>query len=185
MTAMALLRGPDFETLFTSFNHTAWRLEVRESYYEKTELQQFVTSGPDAVDLRWLQPWYALIRSHAQARRRVERVRVVSEPHSDYTRFGLWLAGGNVAAGEDVRYLPRARATELRLPNEDFWLFDSRRLYVLHYDSKDDLLGAEEVTDLRRIVDAAASRDVAWHHATPWAQYAETHGLVGKPRRSA
>lgn len=179
MAAMALLLEPDFEALFSSFEHTAWRLEVRESYYEKAELQQFATGGPDAVDLTWVQPWYALIRSHAQAGRRVERVRVVSEPHSDYTRFGLWLAEGNVAAGEDIRYLPRARAAKLRLPSEDCWLFDSRRLYVLHYDVDDTLFGAEEVTDLKRIVEAAASRDAAWHYAIPRAQYAAAHGLVG------
>ena len=34
------------------------------------------------------------------------RVRVVSEPHDDYTRFLLDLARINVAAGEDIRYLP-------------------------------------------------------------------------------
>ena len=38
----------------------------------------------------------------------MERVRVVSEPHSDYTRFGIDLARRlNVPAGEDIRYLPR------------------------------------------------------------------------------
>ena len=101
----------------------------------------------------------------------MERVRVVREPHSDYTRFGMDLASRlNVPSGEDIRYLPRRRADELDLPGEDFWLFDSCRVAVLHFDG-DVLLGAELVTDPAVVVRRCYWRDVAWHYAVPLDQY--------------
>jgi len=47
------------------------------------------------------------------------------------------VAQHNVAAGEDIRYLDRDRAEDL--PGHDYWLFDSSRLYRLHFDEDDDL----------------------------------------------
>jgi Family of unknown function (DUF6879) len=41
-------------------------------------------------------------------------------------------AGLNIAAGEEVRWLPRRRASDLRLPGNDFWLLDE--LTGQHHD---------------------------------------------------
>lgn len=184
----ALLAGDDFEALFSQFAHTAFRLEVRESYagmpYEVEPLRQFL-NGVGPVDLEWTKGYRALVAEHAAAGRRVTRVRIVSEPWSDYTRFGVWLAAGTIAAGEDIRYLPRAHPAVGDLPNHDYWLFDSHRLYVLHFTEDDNLIGAEPVTDLARIVAANAARDAAWHYAEQRDQYAERHGLDDQRRASA
>jgi hypothetical protein len=183
-----LLSGDDFEALFTRFAHTAFRLEVRESYagmtYEVEPLRQFLT-GEDPVDLEWTKGYRALVAEHAAAGRRITRVRVVSEPWSDYTRFGVWLAAGTNAAGEDIRYLSRAHPAVKALPDVDFWLFDSTRLYVLHFTTANDLIGAEPVTDPARIVAANAARDAAWHYAETRDAYAERHGLDDQRRPSA
>ncbi len=45
-------------------------------------------------------------------------------------------AAVNIAAGEQVRWLPRRRAVDLCLPVNDYWLFDNR-LLRLHYFSGD------------------------------------------------
>ena len=167
MSKQEFLSGDAFEALFTSFQKTAFRLETRESYYEKDEMSAFLSEGPDAVPAGFLDEWYALIRSHVKAGRQVRRVRVVSEPHSDYTKFGLWLAKRNVAAGEDIRYLPRPRAQALGLPNIDYWLIDSNRMYLVHFADDDSLLGAEHIEDPDRIRQAQEWRDIAWQHAIP------------------
>lgn len=183
-----LLAGDDFEALFTAFRHTAFRLEVRESYagmpYEVEPLRQFL-AGEDPVDLTWTVGYRALVSEHAAAGRRMTRVRVVSEPWSDYTRFGVWLAAGTNEAGEDIRYLPRQHPVTPRLPGFDYWLFDSSQLYVLHFTDDDNLIGAEHMTDPARIVAANAARDAAWHHAEQRDEYAERHGLDDKRRPSA
>jgi hypothetical protein len=164
---MPLLTGPDFRQLFHSFEHTAFRLEVRDSYYEKEQLSQFLAGG--RVDLSYMDSWLAQIVKLRVAGKRIERVRVVSEPHSDYTRYGLWLCRYNLQAGEDIRYLARDKA--VGLPDHDYWLFDSSRLYIVRFNDQDELLGAEPVDDREAIIQAGAWRDSAWHQAVPYEQY--------------
>jgi hypothetical protein len=50
----------------------------------------------------------------------VRRARVVSEPVSEYIRWEHYVTHANVTAGEDVRWLPRRRATDIPLPGNDF-----------------------------------------------------------------
>ena len=100
------------------------------------------------------------------------RVRVVTEPHTDYIRFGLLLAGLSAAVGEDIRYLPRDQAKDLDLPDHDFWLMDSAKVGILRFSDNDDLLGAEIHDDPVLVVRHCYYRDVAWHHAIPYAEFA-------------
>jgi hypothetical protein len=167
-----LLAGEDFRQLFHSFEHTAFRLEVRESYYEQQQLRQFLAGGP--VDLSYMDSWLAQIVKLRVAGKRVERVRVVSEPHSDYTRYGLWLCRYNLQAGEDIRYLERSQA--VGLPDHDYWLFDSQRLYIVRFTDDDELLGAETIEDPAAVIQANLWRDAAWHRANPYHEYAKMSG---------
>lgn len=164
---MTLLTGEDFFDLFRTFEHTAYRLEVRDSYYEKEQLGQFVAG--QRVNISYMEEWLALMVQARVEGKRVERVRVVSKPYSDYTRYGLWLCQYNTQAGEDIRYLERDQAAGL--PNHDYWLLDSTRLYIVHFGDGDELLGAEPVEDVAAVVQAGAWRDVAWHYATPYREY--------------
>ncbi|WP_380280868.1 DUF6879 family protein [Kitasatospora purpeofusca] len=77
-------------------------------------------------------------------------------------------AGRNCAVGEDIRYLRRADADRLGLPEEDTWLFDSRVIALLHFDPDDDLTGVELITDPVQLARACQVRDAAWHFATPY-----------------
>jgi hypothetical protein len=158
---MALLTGQDFFDLFRTFAHTAYRLEVRESYYEKEQLGQFVARVP--VDLSYMEDWLALMVRLKVEGKRVERVRVVSRPLSDYSRYGLWLSQYNIQSGEDIRYLDRVDAAGL--PDHDYWLLDSSRLYIVRFTDTDELLGAEPVEDPVAVVQHNLWRDAAWHRA--------------------
>ena len=94
----------------------------------------------------------------------MHRVRIISLPPSDYSRYGLYVCQRwNIPAGEDIRYLDRTDAAGL--PDHDFWLFDSCRLYLMHYDDHDAPLGAEFIEHPAEVVRHNYFRDVAWHHA--------------------
>jgi hypothetical protein len=108
-----------------------------------------------------------MMRRRTALGQRMARVRIVAEPHSDYTRFGIDLARINVAAGEDIRYLPRAKAMGLDLPSHDFWLIDSRRVAILHFGDDDVLLGAEIATGPTVVARHSGWRDMAWRAAVP------------------
>ncbi|WP_431920449.1 DUF6879 family protein [Nonomuraea jabiensis] len=163
---------PEFTELVLSFRHTAFRLEVRDRYNEPSEadtVRRFDETG--SVDTSYLEAWADTIRERTGQGQRMERVRVVSEPHTPYTRFGLALAAQNIAAGECIRYLPRHQASGLDLPGHDFWLIDSTTLLILRFDDDDRLLGADVVTDPAVVVKHCYYRDVAQHHAISWREY--------------
>ena len=63
------------------FEHTAFRLEVRDRYdapYENESLRRFLAGEQD--DLPWMQSWLAMLRDLTAQGRRFARVRVVSMP---------------------------------------------------------------------------------------------------------
>jgi hypothetical protein len=179
---MSLLVDEDFFDLFRTFKHTAFRLEVRESYYEKKQLGQF--RAGERVDLTYMEAWLALIVQLRVEGKRIERVRLVSQPFSDYTQYGLWLCQYNIQAGEDIRYLLRDHAAGL--PNHDYWLLDSSRLYVVRFTDKDELLGAEPVEEpVADIVQHCFWRDAAWHQAIPYAEFVKAAGIAVEHSPSA
>lgn len=104
-----------------------------------------------------------MLREATAVGRRFTRVRVVTLPLTDYSRFGVWCAQFTNDAGEDIRYLDRARAAGL--PSHDYWLFDSRKLVRMHFDDDDVFLGGEVVEDPAVIVQHNYWRDLAGHHA--------------------
>ncbi len=172
---MTMLTGRHFRDLFRTFAHTAYRLEVRESYYEKEQLGQFVAGEP--VDLSYMEEWLGLMVQLRVEGKRVERVRVVSRPFSDYTRYGLWLSRYNIQSGEDIRYLDREDAAGL--PDHDYWLLDSSRLYIVRFTDTDELLGAEPIEDPAAVVQHNLWRDAAWHRAIRRHEFVAATGIRG------
>ena len=69
----------------------------------------------------------------------LRRARIVSEPVSEYVRFEYDCTFMNVAAGENVRWRPRRRATDLALPGNDFWLVDGQLLVVIHFTGEGEV----------------------------------------------
>lgn len=111
----------------------------------------------------WFQNWLTMIREVSAEGRRFSRVRVVSLPLTDYSRFGVFCSQHTNAAGEDIRYLGRDAAAGL--PDYDYWLFDSRKLVRMHFDDDDTFLGGEIIEDPVVIVKHNYWRDAAWHRA--------------------
>ncbi|WP_216216441.1 DUF6879 family protein [Amycolatopsis aidingensis] len=166
----------EFQRLFTEFEHTAFRLEVRDRYNvddEIEEVRRFHAGEPDNPTSG--KYWMDNIRKVAEAGMLFERVRVVSLPLTDYSRFGLWSCQDNIAAGEDIRYLTRDAAQGVDLPSHDYWLFDSRKLVRMHFDEDDRPLQHEVITDPETIVQHNYWRDVAWHYAVQRDDFAKEH----------
>lgn len=161
---MALISGPAFVDLFRTFAHTTRRLETRDRYDSPTEqepLRRFLAGEPE--DLTWFQNWSGIVKQATGDGKIFQRVRAVTVPLSDYSRYGLSLARHNIAAGEDIRYLDRAEANGL--PALDFWVFDSSRVAQLHFTDGDQLLGAEIITDPVIVVERSATLDDAVHRS--------------------
>jgi hypothetical protein len=156
--------------LFATFERSAFRLETRDRYNvpsERESLQRFLAGHPDQDYARG-RLWYETTRQAAAEGRPYSRVRVVTVPLGDYSRYALWCARDNIAAGEDIRYLDRARAADLGLPVDpplDAWLFDDARVAVLHFDDEDAFIGVELDEDPATVSRYQAWRELAWKHA--------------------
>ncbi|MFJ8036047.1 DUF6879 family protein [Streptomyces sp. NPDC096032] len=162
----------EFDGMFTTLRHSAWRLETRRRYAwdeQQDTYRQFLAEGRVAWDLD--DPWCRERREQAALGKRFERVRVLDEPPTHGQRYLLDNARRNAAVGEDIRILVRSQADELRLPCEDFWLFDARVVALLHFDDADEMTGVELITDPVQVLRYAQAREAAWHHAVPFDQF--------------
>ena len=148
----------EFQAQFGTFSYSAFRLET---------LQQYVGTGRD-------DQWIAHLKISRRWGKTHQRVHVVTEPLTAAMREEL-TAGyeGNAAAGEDIRVLSIAGPDEWPhdLPKQDFWLFDSSKLYLMNYEIGGAWAGAERIHDPLAIVNACRVRDAAFHRAVPWHAY--------------
>ncbi|MFK0137830.1 DUF6879 family protein [Streptomyces murinus] len=158
--------------LFREFRHTAWRLETRRGYasdrrgpkWTRWQAGEDISAGTSG--------WLENVAEQTAAGKRFERVRLVDEPATEGQRFLLACAPANVAAGEDIRNLTRAQAARLRLPDDDFWLFDSKTVARFAFDEDDVTLGVYITEDPAEVLTACQTRDAAWHHAVPTGEFA-------------
>ncbi|MFJ1861438.1 DUF6879 family protein [Streptomyces anulatus] len=163
----------EFEGLFRTFSHSAWRLETRRRFAsdEATNTyRQFVETG--VVDWPVEDPYCELIRSQTAQGKRVDRVRIVDHPPTAGQLYLLNNAKRNSGLGENIRNVWRVDANRLQLPATDFWLFDSQLAAKLRFDDEDHLVDVELTTEPAEVVRYAAIRDAAWHHAVPYEEFA-------------
>jgi hypothetical protein len=144
---------------------------MRDSYTpEDPQFRKWKSGIPRPVPA--VPAWYDLVREHAARGVRFRRARVVSEPVSDYIRFEHEATAGlNVAAGEDVRWLPRRRASDLLLPGNDFWLFDDRLIRFHHFDGDGRIVEDELSSDPALISRVMTAFEAVWERAVPHADY--------------
>lgn len=163
----ALLTEQQLGELLTSFQRTAFRFETRDRYNSdvgRESFRRFLAGEPD--DHAWHRPWLEMIRSDRRRGKRWMRVRIVSVPVSEWTRYAMQVARLSIAAGDDIRYLSRTAAKQLGLEPYDAWLLDDERLVCLCFDDSDDTFkGAEVVIDGDVVQRHRAWRDLAWQHA--------------------
>jgi hypothetical protein len=111
------------------------------------------------------------VREATQAGKSITRVRVVTVPHSDYTRWGLTVAPLNIEAGEDLRWLPRHRAVGIDFPEHDYWLFDDNRVVFTVFAEDGRFVGGTGESDPEIIEQCRKVHQRVWALAIPHEQY--------------
>ncbi|MET8874436.1 DUF6879 family protein [Nocardia sp. NPDC004604] len=168
---MLLVHGPAADDLFRKCRHEAFHLEVRDTYAVASEsegLRRFLAGEPDPTDYGQ-RPWAQFMRETVGRGVTVRRVRVVTVPHSDYQRWLLSITVSNVAAGEDIRYVPRHHAGNV--PPDDWWLFDDELVAFNLVDRDGRPAGMAVTSDLEIVDRCRGVRDRLWALATPYADY--------------
>ncbi|MFF0860880.1 DUF6879 family protein [Nonomuraea sp. NPDC003560] len=155
--------------LLSTFTTSAFRFELRERYNSAVGAEPFRKwQAGELDDYAWHRSWMDKISRDVAAGKSWQRVRIVSVPPSEYTRYGIDVARLSVQAGEDIRYLRRDIAEQIGLQPYDAWLLDDVRLIRLHFSDVDDTFaGAELVTDTEVVLRHREWRDLALRHAQP------------------
>ena len=102
----------------------------------------------------------------------VRRARIVSEPVTDFIKYEYDLTEGlNLAAGEDVRWLPRRAASDIALPGNDFWVFDNRLVRFNYFAGNGEERGDELVNDEAVVRLCVSAFESVWQRAIPHRDY--------------
>lgn len=164
------------DKFLTTFHREALHLEMRDVYATDIEKDRFATwlageALDPAAEAAWWQPWFGLMKRNTDAGKTLRRLRIVSEPVSDYIRFEWLDAAQLVRAGEDVRWLPRRKASTLLLPGNDFWMFDQQTVVFTHFSGDGHVLDHEITTDPTILTQCAETFELAWRIAIPHHAY--------------
>ncbi|MCX2970583.1 MULTISPECIES: DUF6879 family protein [Streptomyces] len=165
-----------FDELLDSAERSAVHLEMRDVYavsHENEHFRMWKETGvrPTDPDSPYWKAWTTLIRRTVARGVQVRRARIVSEPVSEYVRYGYAGAPVNLAAGEQVRWLPRRRASDIALPGNDFWLIDDRLIRWNHFTGDGASAGGEMCDDPAVANLCATAFESVWARAVPHSEF--------------
>jgi hypothetical protein len=165
-----------FLDLLAGCSRSAVHLEMRDAYAVDYESGPFADWRAgfrhDPADRQsWWRPWLDLVAETVGRGVAIRRARIVSEPVSEYIRYEHSGTFTNVAAGEQVRWLPRRQASDIALPGNDFWLFDGRLVQWNHFAGDGSSQGPEltDAPDAVKLCDTAF--ETVWGRAVPHDKY--------------
>lgn len=172
---MRLLHGADeLRPVFATAERSAFHLETQDDYASASESESLTAFRADeTIDPggEWFSGWTNHVAATVARGVAVRRARIVTEPHTLYTRYLLALSRHNVAAGEGIRYLARHDAEPSDSATDDFWLFDERAVAFSLVDTQGFWVGAGLTDEPAIVAHAVAVRDRVWAAATPFEEY--------------
>jgi hypothetical protein len=172
MVDVDLLTGESFNQLFRDFKRSAFHLEMQDEYTVTEEIEPFRKwrlGEPD--DYEWIQEWHELIKAATASGKTVSRARVVTEPVTEYIRFEHAMARFNVAAGEQLYWVPRHLTAGIQFPDHDYWLLDEETVAFNVFAPDGSSFKAKIATDPAAIEQCLRVRDQVLAVGIPHEQY--------------
>jgi hypothetical protein len=154
--------------LFETFTSSAFRLETLPEYRVPQEVESVAAwrAGKPKPTSHAERPWLTTVRNAVARGARMQRVRLVSPPLTEYQeRQFAWAYPENSEAGESILILDHDVPGLLAV---DFWLFDETTAVVLEYDDAGRFLRpvvAATVAPYRQ------ARDMALKSSAPFREY--------------
>ncbi|MFJ9886599.1 DUF6879 family protein [Streptomyces sp. NPDC091287] len=162
---------PDFTALLRSAERSAVHLEMRDSYMADPLFDAW-REGRDVELPEEYRQWQELVGETTARGVTLRRVRIVSEPVTDYIRWEHSLtARHNIAAGEIVRWLPRRLSSDLALPGNDLWSIDDERVLFHWFTGDGEWAGHEVNEDHATVKMVVASVEALWDRAIPHEEF--------------
>jgi len=147
---------------------------MRDGYMREEQFDRWQATGrptvmaADPEDAAWISTVSDAVRRGVS----VQRARIVSTgPVSAYVAWEhATTQACNLAAGEEVRWLPRRDASMLTLPGNDFWIFDDLVVWN-HFTGDGEWLGVELTEDAAALALCLASFEAVWSLAVDHSEF--------------
>lgn len=150
---------------------TRLKLELRDRYAVDAAILDAWRRGDSETVRARHEGFISRLIAEASAGVTQRRIKVISEPPSEYMRFALDLAGAAVDAGEEIRWLPRRRTSSLLLPGNDCFLLDDKFVIFNVLDGEDGRLEQQLWTDADMVERCRSALKAAWSLAIPHHDY--------------
>ena len=171
---MQLYTSEQMGDLFATAKTRAAHLETRDEYKSASEdaaMRRFLDTGADPGG-EWFTSWAQRVQGMTGRGVTVQRARIVTVPVTRYTSYLLALTPHNIAAGEDVRWVPRDQARPQDAAADDFWLLDDHTVAYSVFTADDDWWsGCAATTDPVIVGYACMLWDRVWGNATEHEQF--------------
>lgn len=175
------------------FTQSAFRLETLQAYEvasDGSDYRRYLDGEPTWTPER-KQPWLdQLAAERAQGLNR-HRVRVVTHPVSDYTRYECeWGYAPNVQAGETVRIFEvDTWPGQGEFGTGDYWLVTDKDgatwAAMMRYGLDGQFVGAVEVLAPTLLAELVDQRRELWEQAEPFTTWWERHPELHRARVQA
>jgi len=147
----------NLEHAFHNYKQDAIRIEVLPTFLipKEAEALRAIRSGRQP-DFDFMNGWHSRLDMVTKKGRTSRRIRLLSEPPSEYEDFELkWGYPSNIKHGEQIRCIRRNKSEDLF----DCWLFDGSLGFQMLYDEKGSFLGSKKLgtTETKRLVDWVTS----------------------------
>ncbi|GAB3967076.1 hypothetical protein GCM10029978_033620 [Actinoallomurus acanthiterrae] len=163
---------PSFSDLLAECDESAVHLEMRDGYTPSDPVFLDWKAGVRIEGSKRYPEWFGLVRATVARGVQIRRVRIVSEPLADFIRFEYDVTEGlNVAAGEQVRWLSRRRASDLALPGNDFWVFDGRIVRFGYFAGDGEFVGHDVWEDPDVVKLCTSAFEAAWERGVDHDDY--------------
>jgi hypothetical protein len=161
-----------FDELLAKCNRTALKLEFRDQYMTGDPGYLAWEAGDLDRAVEEYAGWTTTARVAIDRGVQMKRVRVISEPVSEYIAFEHAVtARVNAAAGEQIRWVPRQRVSDLALPGNDVWIFDDSILQFCLFAGDGRFVANEVNTDPEVVKLCVAAFEAAWERGVDHDQY--------------
>ncbi len=115
---------------------------ANKSLFRFESLQTYNVEGEDISDPdEGMEDWWDFIASKTKAGVTMQRVRLVTQPLTDYTKMELEVHKKSKTFGDDIRIIDEEKFKSLQIKQQDFWLIDDSVCLTMNYSASGEYLG--------------------------------------------
>lgn len=137
---------------------------AQKSLFRFETLQDY-NVGDDGFDDQGMKDWWDFITLKTKSGVKMERVKLVIEPLTEYTKSELIVHAKSKTFGDDIKTINEITFNKLSIPQEDFWLIDERLVLIMKYSESGEYLGFDiEESDIKKYI---TTKDILIKHSNP------------------